>query len=72
MPVSISTVRFTTHYVRFDDVALALDAIESVERFSEEVENNRIWHLKIRMESGRRYDFTFNNPMENEFERMIA
>jgi hypothetical protein len=72
MSVSISTVRFTTHYVCFDDVALALDAIESVERFSEEVDNNLIWHFKIRMESGRQYDFTFNNPMENAFERMIA
>ena len=72
MPVSISSVRFTTRYVRFDDVALALDAIESVERFSEEVGNVQVWHLKIRMDSGRRYDFTFNHSVENEFDQIIA
>jgi len=58
--------------VRFDDIALALDAIESVERISEEVGNVRVWHLKIRMDSGRRYDFVFNHPVENEFDRIIA
>ena len=72
MPYSISTVRFTNRYVRFNDIALALDAIESVERIAEEVGNDRVWHLKIRMDSGRRYVFTFTHPVENEFDRIIA
>ena len=72
MTISISTVRFTARYVRFDNIALALDAIESVERIAEEIGNDRVWHLKIRMDSGRRYNFTFTHPVENEFDRIIA
>jgi len=70
MPYSISTVRFTERFVVFNQIALRISAIESVEKSYD----NQLgeWCMKIRMVSGIRYTFTFHDAVDNHFDRLTS
>ena len=70
MPYSISAVRFTTNFVLFDQTAVRISAIESVEKIFDDFDNR--WRLKIRMNTGKRYEFIFRNSVDNYFDRLTS
>ena len=70
MPYSINIVRFTDRFVVFHQIALRLDAIETVEQLYDHA--TQLWFLKIRMDSGTRYTFTSNDSVQNWFDRLTS
>jgi hypothetical protein len=70
MPYSINTVRFTARFVVINQIALRLDAIETVEQNYDA--NTQLSILKIRMESGVRYTFVTQNSVQNWFDHLTA
>ena len=70
MPYSINIVRFTARFVVFHQVALRLDAIETVEQHYDHA--TQMWFLKIRMNSGTRYTFTSHDSVQNWFDRLTS
>jgi hypothetical protein len=67
MPYSINTVRFTERFVVFNQIALRISAIESVDKFYDQA-----WNLQIRMKSGDAYTFVFQNSVDNYFDRLTS
>lgn len=67
MPYSIHTVRFTDHFAVFNQIALRISAIESVEKFYDQA-----WGLTIRMHNGDHYTFLFQNSVDNYFDRLTS
>ncbi len=67
MSYSINTVRFTERFVVFNQIALRISAIESVEKFYDQP-----WSLKIRMQNGDHYVFVFQNSVDNYFDRLTS
>jgi hypothetical protein len=70
MPFSISTVRFTDHFVIFDQIAVRIAAIESIEKSYDEA--TRQWCLKVRLDSGLRYALLFDDSVDNYFDRLTS
>jgi len=56
--------------VVFNQIALRISAIESVEKSYD----NQLgeWCMKIRMVSGIRYTFTFHDAVDNHFDRLTS
>lgn len=67
MSYSINTVRFTERFVVFNQMALRISAIESVEKFYDQA-----WGLTIRMQNGDHYTFLFQNSVDNYFDRLTS
>lgn len=68
MSFSISTVRFTANFAIFDHIAIRIHAIETVEKSYDQFDNR--WRLRIRLESGKRYEFLFRDSVDNFFDRL--
>lgn len=68
MPYSINTVRFTEQFVVFDQIAIRISSIDTVEKLHVQHE----WILKIRTKSGRRYEFIMQEPVDNIFDRLTS
>ncbi len=70
MPSSISTVRFTDRFVVFDQIAVRITAIESIEKSYDETTQK--WCLKVRLGSGIRYALLFDDSVDNYFDRLTS
>lgn len=63
-------VRFTSNFVIFNDTALRISSIESVEKKYYTMDQR--WILRIRMVTGKRYDFDFNESVDNLFDQLTT
>jgi uncharacterized membrane-anchored protein len=59
-------VRFTSSYVIINEAALRLSAIETIEK--KHYESAQRYVLRIKLNSGKRYDLEFNSQVDNLFD----
>ena len=60
------TVRFTSTYVIINDVAVRFSAIETIEK--KQYETAQRYVLRIKLNSGKRYELGFNSQVDNLFD----